>query len=317
MTFNPTLVGQITSNGQQSNGSGTPLYLLARVTHVVNGPLFQGTQFPDPNYSDPSDIGSILYQLVNTTQNRTLQAAGNPVAKPINSSIKQYPVEGEFVLLMQGPSVEMNESRDSRQYFYSLPFNLWNASHHNAFPDMGDYGSYVNTTQRNYKQSSLTQQANNLSTTSSVNYPLGPNFPEKESIKSLRIFAGDVTLEGRWGNSIRFGSTSAIDKQANPWSSQGTVGNPILILRNGQGKQADNIAWFPTVENINRDPSSFYLTNGQKIVIDDINNSFSLASLGIKLQETVTTSIPIQQQLTSTDNISPAAQDRRISNIKN
>ena len=70
MNFNPTFVGQITSNGQQPNASGTPLYLLARVTHVVNGPFFQGTQFPDPNYNNPSDIGSILYTLVNTTQEK-------------------------------------------------------------------------------------------------------------------------------------------------------------------------------------------------------------------------------------------------------
>jgi len=314
MNFNPTFVSQVTSNGQQPNISSAPLYLLARVTHVINGPFFQGTKFPDPNYNNPSDIGSILYTLLNTTQNRTLEASGNPVAKPANSAIKQYPVEGEFVLLMQGPSTELNTSRDSRQYFYTLPFNLWNASHHNAFPDLGDYGSYVNSTQRTYQQSAAVQQASNLSTTSSVNFPLGPNFPEKDNIKALRIFAGDVTLEGRWGNSIRFGSTSAIDKQANPWSSQGTAGNPILILRNGQGRQSDDLAWFPTVENINRDPSSIYLTNGQQIVIDDINNNFSLASLGVKSQRTVTTSIPIQQQLTSIDTISPAAQDQRISN---
>ena len=314
MSLNPSFVGQITSNGQQSDANGTPLYLLARVTHVINGPYYQGTQFPDPNYKNPSDIGSILYQLVNTVQNRTLQAAGNPVAKPINSSMKQYPVEGEFVLLMQGPSTEMNNSRDSRQYFYTLPFNLWNASHHNAFPDMGDYGAYVNNTQRTYQQSNLVQQPNNLSTTSSVSYPLGPNFPEKDNIKSLRIFAGDTTVEGRWGNSIRFGSTSAIDKQANLWSSQGTAGSPILIIRNGQGRQSDDIAWYPTVENINRDPSSIYLTNGQKIVIDDIDNNFSLATLGVKSQRTVTTSIPVQQQLTSIDTISPAEQDKKISN---
>ena len=50
-------------------------------------------------------------------------------------------------------------------------------------------------------------------------------------------------------------------------------------------------------------------------MIDDIDNNFSLASLGVKLQETVTTSIPIQQQLTSIDTISPAAQDQRINNI--
>ena len=68
------------------------------------------------------------------------------------------------------------------------------------------------------------------------------------------------------------------------------------------------------MENINRDPSSIYLTNGQKIVIDDINSSFSLASLGVQLQSTVTNAIPIQQQLTSTDTISSKEQDQRISN---
>ena len=313
MSFNPTFVGQVTSNGNQPNNNSNPLYLLARVTHVINGPFFQGTQFPDPNYKDPSDIGSILYQLVNTTQNRTLQAAGNPPAKPINSSIKQYPAEGEFVFIMQGPSVDLNVSRDSRDYFYTLPFNLWNASHHNAFPDMADYGNFANTTKRTYQQTLVAQQPNNLSTTSSVNYPLGPNFPEKANIKALRPFAGDLTLEGRWGNSIRFGSTSAIDKQANYWSAEpSTPGSPITIIRNGQGKQSDDLAWFPTVENINVDPSSIYLTEGQVIVIDDIDRHFSLASLGVNIQDTITVSIPIQQQLTSTDTISPLEQDKRL-----
>ena len=114
------------------------------------------------------------------------------------------------------------------------------------------------------------------------------------------------------GNSIRFGSTSP-NKVQNYWSSTGAIGNPITIIRNGQGKQENDIAWIPTIENINRDPSSIYLTQGQKIVVDDIDNNFSLASLGVNLQSTVTTSIPIQQQLTSIDTISPAAQDKKIS----
>lgn len=315
MTLNPTFVNQVTSAGKQISGEGTPTYLLARVTHVVNGPFFQGTNVPDPNYSNPGDIGTITFQLVNTTQNRTLQSAGNPLAKPVNSAIKQYPVEGEFVYIMQGPSVDLNVSRDSRDFYYTLPFNLWNASHHNAFPDMGDYSNFANTTKRTYQQSDVALQPNNLSTTSSVNYPLGPNFPEKSNIKSLRIFAGDVTLEGRWGNSIRFGSTSAIDKNSNTWSEVGEPGDPILILRNGQGRGSDDLAWFPTVEDINRDLSSIYLTAGQKITITDIDTNFSLTSLGVNLQSSVTTAIPIQQQLTSTDTISPLEQDQRLNSI--
>jgi len=315
MSFNPSYVDQIVSNGQQDSLPKSSNYLLGRVTHVVNGPFFQGTNLPDPNYNNPSDIGSITYQLINAAQNRTLQAAGNPPAKPINSVIKQYPTEGEFVYLMPGPGTDLNENIDFRDLYYTLPFNLWNASHHNSFPDLGDYGSYVNNTKRSYQESLSTNQPNNLSTTSSVNYPLGPNFPEKQNIKSLRIFAGDVTFEGRWGNSIRFGSTSAIDKVENYWSKSGPAGNPITIIRNGQGRQENDIAWIPTVENINRDPSSIYLTQGQEIVIDDIQRNFSLASLQVTLQNTLTTSIPIQQQLTSINTISPSEQDKRVNSI--
>lgn len=313
MSYNPSYVDQITSNGEQNLTNNASTYLLARVTHVVNGPFFQGTRLPDPNYSGPNDIGNILYQLVDTTQNRTLQSTGNPPAKLINSAIKQYPVEGEFVYLVIGPSTNLNENSDFRDLYYTLPFNIWNSSHHNAFPHLGDYSNYVNSTVRNYEQSSFQKQSVNVSTTSSINYPLGPNFPEKQNIKSLRIFAGDTTLEGRWGNSIRFGSTSAKDKEENYWSRNSPAGNPITIIRNGQGRQENDIAWFPTVENINRDPSSIYLTQGQEIVIDDIQRNFSLASLQVALQTIITTSIPIQQQLTSVDTISPAEQDRRTS----
>ncbi len=187
--------------------------------------------------------------------------------------------------------------------------------HHNAFPDLGDYGEYVSAIQRDYQDSSATDQAINTSATGSLTMPLGPNFPEKNNIKSLRQFTGDVTMEGRWGNSIRFGSTSAIDKEENYWSRNSPTGNPITIIRNGQGRQENDIAWIPTVENINRDPSSIYLTQGQEIVIDDIQRNFSLASLQVTLDNTLTTSIPIQQQLTSINTISPLEQDKRVSSI--
>jgi hypothetical protein len=59
------------------------------------------------------------------------------------------------------------------------------------------------------------------------------------------------------------------------------------------------------------DPSSIYLTNGQVINIDDLKN-FSLASFGVDTGNTTTVTIPMNQQLTSIDSISPNAQDQRI-----
>lgn len=315
MNLNPTFPTYLKSLTTPTGGGGVPVYLLARVTHVVRGPFIPNTTIRDEYYDNPTDIGIIKYDLLNTTQDGALQSAGNPPAKPFYSAIKQYPVEGEFVLIFQGPSIGMNESKDSAEYYYLPPFNLWNASHHNAFPNMQEYSNFVNSPTRNYESVFNSNQPNNVSGNepTASNYPLGPNFPEKDYIRSLEQFVGDTTIEGRWGNSIRFGSTT-VDKNINYWSSEGEPGLPITIIRNGQGTQENDLPWFPTIENINRDPSSIYLTNGQKIVVNDINNNFSLASLGTVLERTITVAIPIQQQLTSIDTISPLEQDKRVSN---
>lgn len=312
--FNPTLVVDLNS------AMGAPLRgkakdLIGRVVHVVTGPNYEGTNTKDPYYNNPTDIGSITFQLIGGLQDRTLQSGGNPVAKPISSAIKQLPLEGELVLIQQGPSIKMNESKGQRAYFYSLPYNVWNASHHNAFPDLGDVAIYTNQVARDYEDSIEANQPTNLTQTGSASYPLSPSFLEKSNIKSLRPFVGDLTIEGRWGNSIRFGSTTA-NKQLNSWSRQGTVGSPITIIRNGQGRQLDPTAWVPLVEDINRDPASIYLTNGQEITINDLNN-FSLASLGVNIQQEATVAIPVAQQLTSFDNTSPSEQDQRLSTTTN
>lgn len=310
--LNPTFNQQIGSETNRPVGGGIGIHLIGRVTHVVQGPVLVGTDIKDIYYNDTTDLGIITFQLLSGTQNSTLDSSGNITARPINSALKQYPLEGEFVLILPGPGLGLNESRGQRDFFYMPPYNLWNASHHNALPDLGDYSDFVGEINRTYEDSSTLNQPVDTSATGSLTFPLGPDFVEKSNIKSLRQFTGDVTIEGRWGNSIRFGSTT-VNKNENDWSSEGTKGSPIVILRNGQGRQSDDIAWIPTVENINRDPSSMYLTNGQKIVVDDISNNFSLASLGIRLEGVITNSIPIQQQLTSIDTISPMEQDKRIS----
>jgi len=299
------------------DGGGSYAPILARVAHVIQGPYFVGTNIPDPYYNDPTDISTITFQVINSNQSSTLTSTGNVTAKPISSAFKQIPVEGEIVYVISGPSVDMNENAQRQDFYYLQPYNIWNAANNNAFPNMQDYSAYINRILRSYQDSMGTKQATNTSVTSSLTFPLGPNFPEKGDIRTLRQFTGDVTLEGRWGNSIRFGSTTALNGFENYWSATGSAGDPITIIRNGQGRQSNDLKWFPTVEDINRDPSSIYLTAGQKIQIDDLSN-FSLASLGVEAQgiSLRTNAIPIQQQLTSTNTLS-AEQDERINRFNN
>lgn len=312
-SLNPTFVQQISSvvKDQIRNLNNNKL---ARVTHVVYGPYYFGTNIPDPYYNDPTSIGLITYQYLDSNENRTSNSSGNPPAKPLNSNIKKFPTNGEVVSILTGPSLQMNEDKEAPDFYYTQPFNIWNAVHHNSFPDLGDYQQFTTNTKKNYEVNQATNQANNVSFTGSVNFPLGPKFPEKQDVKDLRIFPGDITIESRWGSSIRFGSTTPEGQADNPWSrnSQSIPGNPITIIRNGQGRQLDTEGWIPTIENINRDPSSIYLTNGQEITIADIQNNFSLASLQVSLQTVVANSIPLQQSLTSIESISALDQDKNV-----
>ena len=299
------------ANGQQQSANSG--YLIARVSHVIYGPYYPGTTISDPNYNDPTDLGKILYQIINGTQTATATSSGNRPAKPFYSWMKQYPTEGEFVYLVAGPSLALNENTDQKDYYYLPPFNLWGSVHHNALPNLLDYGEYVNSTNKDYQQSRLTNQPNNQ-TTGSIQYPLGDGFYEKPNIKNLEMFVGDIAFEGRYGTSIRFGTSLKTNKDKNYWWD-GPEGNPITIIRNGQGKQIDQEGWIPTVENINRDPSSIYLTNGQVVEIVDINKNFPLTTLGVTLQaDLVANVIPLNQQLTSLDSLSANTQDVRINN---
>ena len=112
----------------------------------------------------------------------------------------------------------------------------------------------------------------------------GNTFEEKSNIRNLFPNEGDVIIEGRFGNSIRFGSTAKQSKEnknvESPWSTEGQEGNPITIIRNGQSQvDLPFNNWFPIYEDIQNDDSSIYMTSGQTIPVVLASNNF--ASFGI------------------------------------
>ena len=74
-------------------------------------------------------------------------------------------------------------------------------------------------------------------------------------------------IEGRFGQSIRFGSTIDNSKVTKPnrWSNEGNLGNPITIIRNGQTTPPDNFNGDRILEDIDQDPSSIYLCSKQQL----------------------------------------------------
>ena len=93
---------------------------------------------------------------------------------------------------------------------------------------------------------------------------------KSKAVSPLQPYEGDYLLEGRHGNSIRFGSsvnTTYPEKyyHAGPtWFSPSSDndGDPIIILSNGRNNLTNKEF---VIENIEQDASSLYLTSTQEL----------------------------------------------------
>jgi hypothetical protein len=118
-------------------------------------------------------------------------------------------------------------------------------------------------------------------TDQSTEIELGSTFNENNvlDIFPLLPYEGDIIYEGRYGNSIRLGATVNNSNIPNPWSNVGLNGSPIMILKNGQSFTQTNVtgnndSWIPSLENINEDQSSLYLTSTQQVPLNLISNTY-------------------------------------------
>lgn len=292
------------TNAKLGNSTGQ-YFIIGRVKSVVYGRFIPGTRTLDSEYKTQADIGKIRYEPLYSALPVSISNNISRAAYPINSFTKQFPLIGEIVMMVIGPSSKMNEGSDKQQLYYFPPFALWNSVHQNVFPNMYEYRDYV--------QAAVSRPTypGNTDTGSVEQFPMGTTFTEKENIRNLRIFEGDVLLESRYGQSIRFGSTVPTQKRENPWSNAGNSGDPIIIIRNGQGTPPDPDKFASTVENINRDKSSIYLTAGQEVVLEDINN-FPLSSFNTAVNPQVERFNAIPAKPISNEIISAADQDNKI-----
>jgi hypothetical protein len=191
-----------------------------------------------------------------------------PTAKPLYGNVKNYPLINEIVYILSLPSTLIGQLTSNTISYYVSTVALWNHPHHNAYPSNSN--EKPSTQQKGYNQTELGNTSK--ITDQTLEIKLGNTFIERSNIHPLLPFEGDMVYEGRWGNSIRIGST--VKNSPNTWSSIGTNGDPILILRNGQGKQTEE-GWLPVVENINNDESSIYLTSTQNIPLEAASTNYN------------------------------------------
>jgi len=210
-----------------------------------------------------NSLGTIEYTVVDNPNKLNLL----PIASPISSNIKNYPLINEIVYLISLPDNNIGSNNTSKKQYYLNIISLWNHPHHNAYPV--NPNNPPEAQQKDYTQTAA-GSARRV-TDDSTEIFLGKTFKEKADIHPLLLFEGDFITEGRWGNSIRLGST--VKNTPNNWSENGENGDPIIIMRNGQGEQSKE-GWIPIVEDINNDDSSIYITSTQKIPIGASSTSY-------------------------------------------
>jgi hypothetical protein len=210
------------------------------------------------NVGEWNGVGTVYFKKV---KGNNYKSEG--FAKPYFSNFSNYPLLEELVYIFSLPSPDIQTNNFKEIYYYITPLNIWNSNHHNGIPNIFENKNLPDSQKRDYVQTQAGAVRRVEDGSSDIN--LGQTFKERSNIKPVKKFEGDVVLEGRLGNSIRLGSTNQIDSAPlNNWSELGYSGDPILILRNGQG-DTGSVGFLPTEENINQDPSSIYLTSTQKI----------------------------------------------------
>jgi len=271
---------QIQTNSQsQKNFSDQIEELKQNVIYARVLDIILDDQHPEFNNNGGwSGVGTIFFNNIELSSN----VKSNLTASPLLPYLKNYPLVNEFVLLFKLPNKQVLQNSNITEYYYLNPISIWNNQHLNAFPNLDNSPQVQPSQDKNYQaiEQGQTRKSSDEELNYDYNSPLiGGTFVERSNLHPLLAYAGDIITEGRWGNSIRLGSTvkSKNILYNNNWSNTGENGNPITIIRNGQPEDSSDIGYLPIVEDINKDLSSIYLTSNQSIpLITTITNNPSI-----------------------------------------
>lgn len=190
-------------------------------------------------------------------------------AKPLNMNIRRLPLKGEVVLLIKAPSsAAYGPVRASTNYYLDI-VSLQQSTHHNSLPNVSIVQS-INTNASGDSNEYQQTEAGTTTQDTSSELELDSNFTENEKIRALQHYVGDLIIEGRYGQSLRFSSTqiNGIGFARPPrWkrSDSAPEGTPITILRNsGQRQNLTRLAELET-EEFSTDDNLIVLASGQEL----------------------------------------------------
>ena len=182
-------------------------------------------------------IGVIKYAPINVNTDAD-DTTILPAAYPLDQSSKTCPLINEVVFLIKGIR---GSYKDGNVAYYLSPISLFNEINSNLSIDKLD------------------------------NSNIGPGYSFKENPKKrpLYPFHGDLILQGRHGQSIRFTGANSFE---NYLVNDSNAGEPLTILTNGHKEISSRELY---IEDINTDKSSIYLANNHLIQLNQARDKYS------------------------------------------
>lgn len=230
-------------NTESARGIQTELYEALVVDVVLDH------QHPKYAKKDGYNVGCIKIRIFSVHNGRKDELLD--WANPIESSILEMPLIGELVIVQ----------KILGNYFYSRKIFLAHRVQENG---MLQLNNVLNNRGNNLKSKIATTKQE----MTTENHRFGEYFKPDSRVRSLKHFEGDLVIQGRMGNSIRFGSSKM------ELSSPGMA--PNIILRTGQGKDIEKTdatkdsIFGLILEDVNKDASSIWMTSDQNIPFEPI-----------------------------------------------
>ena len=234
MAFNLSLKSISNStSGPAGSSNSSPAIYYGRVIEVI-------LDETHPSYLPKGggvSINGVFYKSLKSNS-KDEEYTELPFAYQLNNTFKHVPLVGEIIRVESYPVPSNNDFAGRTRKYYTNILNIWNNSNNNFYPD--------------------------LNSTNELDFTQKGNFKELNNVNPVGSSPGDIQIEGRQGQSIRF--TGGIS-YSNPWVDNTNLGNPMVIISNGQ---IETEKGYTTIgENINDDASSIYLTSNHSIPLEE------------------------------------------------
>ena len=242
---------------REINVATTTVAVLAEVKKVLT--TVQDLELDVDDQPKYEELGSIYFQQVNgrgipyeTGEARGLRA------KPLNTNIKELPVEGEYVMVQ----------KLFGEFFYSSKINLFNNPNNASYQG---FDKKFQLSDGNAKRNKTLETADTEIVKNKQDRKgrkLGESFEANFNFRQVVADEGDVVFNGRFGNSIKLGSNIRSEAKDSPNIKlrAGQLQDAGKFGQEGILEQLNNAPLTaPVAENINLDASSMWMTTDETV----------------------------------------------------